>query len=115
MLRCLFILLTTPLIVTSQIEYEKRIEVEMKNDFSNVSFYEFGENGVLIHSLNKNVKNNQKEWHYQLYKVKRSFSNINHWYDNYFIAFGKQKIKNKEEKDAKKKRKVYFFTKLRYE
>jgi len=69
MLRCLFILLLTPLITTAQIEYENRVEVEMESGFSNVSVYEFGENGILIRSLNKNAKNDQKEWHYQLYNT----------------------------------------------
>lgn len=38
-------------------------------------------------------------------KVKRSFSNIDYWYDNNFIAYGIQTISNKE---IKRKRKVFF-------
>lgn len=49
-------------------------------------------------------------------KVKRSFSNINYWYENYFIAYGSQKIKNKDDKaNTKRKRKVYFINKIKYE
>lgn len=43
--------------------------------------------------------------------TKRSTSNLKHWYDNYFVAYGSQIIKNKEAKD--KKRKVYFINKIR--
>ena len=38
-------------------------------------------------------------------KVKRSYSNIDYWYDNNFIAYGIQTISNKE---VKRKRKVFF-------
>jgi hypothetical protein len=49
-------------------------------------------------------------------KVKRSFSKINHWYENYFIAYGEQKIKNNEDKkNTKRKRNVYFINKIKYE
>lgn len=49
-------------------------------------------------------------------ETKRSFSNINYWYDNYFIAYGSQKIKNKEDEDkTKRKRKVYFMNKIKFE
>lgn len=48
-------------------------------------------------------------------KVKRSFSNIDYWYDNYFIAYGLQKIKNLDENaNSKKKRKVYFISKIKF-
>ncbi|MEN8119293.1 MAG: hypothetical protein ABFS35_03060 [Bacteroidota bacterium] len=48
-------------------------------------------------------------------KTKRSFSNLDYWYNNYFIAYGQQKIKNKEDKNVKKKRKVYFISKVQFE
>lgn len=47
-------------------------------------------------------------------KVKTSFSNIDYWYDNYFVAYGSQKIKNKAG-EAKRKRKVYFVSKIKFE
>ncbi len=47
-------------------------------------------------------------------EVKRSFSNIDYWYDNYFLAHGYQKIKNKENKNVNRKRKVFFFSKVKY-
>lgn len=49
-------------------------------------------------------------------KTKRSFSNINFWYDNYFIAYGNQKIKNRDnEPDTKRVRNVYFVNKIKFE
>lgn len=47
-------------------------------------------------------------------KEKYSFSNIDYWYGNYFLAYGQQKIKNKSDKNVKKKRKVYFVNKIKY-
>lgn len=41
--------------------------------------------------------------------------NVDYWYDKYFIAYGSQKIKNKEDPNVKKKRKVYFVNKVRFE
>ncbi|MGB1102856.1 MAG: hypothetical protein ACPG21_04440 [Crocinitomicaceae bacterium] len=46
-------------------------------------------------------------------KTKWSSSSVNYWYDDYFIAYGRQKIKNKEE--GEKKRFVYFVNKIRFE
>ncbi|MPM12235.1 hypothetical protein SDC9_58587 [bioreactor metagenome] len=40
-------------------------------------------------------------------KAKRTFSNVDHWYGNYFLAYGSQVIKN-----GKEKRKVYFVNKI---
>ncbi len=47
-------------------------------------------------------------------KSKWAHSNLSYWYDNYFIAYGSQKIKNKEDKTVKKRRKVLFMNKIRY-
>jgi hypothetical protein len=47
-------------------------------------------------------------------KTKRSFSNIDYWYKNYFIAYGSQVIKNKANKKVDRKRKVYFISKIRF-
>lgn len=46
-------------------------------------------------------------------KVKYSTTNSNYWYDNYYIIYGNQKIKNKES-DNTKKRVVFFMTKIRF-
>jgi len=40
-------------------------------------------------------------------KTKRTFSNIDYWYGNYFLAYGSQVVKN-----GKEKRKVYFVNKI---
>jgi len=48
--------------------------------------------------------------------VKYSFSNLSYWYDDYFIAYGSQKIKNVEDRGekGKKKRLVYFINKVKF-
>ena len=45
-------------------------------------------------------------------RVRRTWSNLEYWYDNYFYAFGYQKIKDKSERGEK--RKVYFVNKIKY-
>jgi hypothetical protein len=47
-------------------------------------------------------------------EVKRSFTNIDYWYGKYFLAHGTQKIKNKENDKVNRKRKVFFFSKVKY-
>lgn len=42
-------------------------------------------------------------------KIRRSFSEVNHWFGNYFIAFGSQTISNS---DKERKRKIFFINKL---
>ena len=44
-----------------------------------------------------------------------ALTNIDHWYENYFIAYGSQKIVNKEGEAEKRKRKVFFVSKIRYQ
>ena len=48
-------------------------------------------------------------------KLKRSTTNMNYWYDNYFMAYGYQVIKNKGNRDVKRKRRVFYMTKISYE
>lgn len=50
-------------------------------------------------------------------KIKSSYSTMVFWYDNFFIASGTQRIKNKEEKEerGKKVRRVYFINKIGFE
>ncbi|CAG5086301.1 hypothetical protein [Parvicella tangerina] len=47
-------------------------------------------------------------------KVKYTTSSMIFWYDNYFLSYGSQKIKNKESDKVKRKRIVYFLTKIKF-
>jgi len=48
-------------------------------------------------------------------QIKWSTSNLSYRYDNYFLAYGSQKIKDKKAANRKdRKRKVYYMTKLKY-
>jgi len=44
-------------------------------------------------------------------KISNATSNMSYWYENYFIVYGYQKIKNTEDKS---KRKVLFFNKIKF-
>ena len=66
-------------------------------------------------SINQDSQSEVIETGYTGDKSKRSYSNIDYWYDNYFIAYGVQKIKNTEDKEVKRKRKVYFISKIKFE
>ena len=46
-------------------------------------------------------------------KVKNNWaSDMDFWYDNYFLTWGYQKIKNSKDKDSKGKRMVFYFNKI---
>ncbi|HRZ41141.1 MAG TPA: hypothetical protein P5228_00385 [Bacteroidales bacterium] len=45
-------------------------------------------------------------------KTKRTISSIEYWYDNHFLAYGMQRIKNREKADKPKKRDVFFINKV---
>jgi hypothetical protein len=51
-------------------------------------------------------------------KTKRSYVEMDYWYGNYFLLYGDQTIKNKEESkkddDVKRKRNVYFLSKIKF-
>ena len=48
-------------------------------------------------------------------KVKSSSnSDMEYWYDNYFITWGNQVIKDKGKKLGKKRRQIFYFTKIAY-
>ncbi len=48
-------------------------------------------------------------------KVKLSSSEVKPWYGDYFLAYGNQRIKNTEKKEVKRKRNVFFLSKVKYE
>jgi hypothetical protein len=59
-------------------------------------------------------KSEEIETGYSGDKAKYSYSNIDFWYDQFFIAYGNQVIKNKEDKSVKRKRKVFFISRIEY-
>jgi len=66
--------------------------------------------GVVIQENKYNVI----ETGYSGDKAKYSFSNIDFWFGRFFIAYGNQVIKNKEDKSVKRKRKVFFISRIEY-
>lgn len=51
---------------------------------------------------------------YQGDKAKYTSSNLEYWYEGYYVAHGSQLIKNREDDKVKKKRRVFFITKIKY-
>lgn len=47
-------------------------------------------------------------------RLRYTNSDVFHWYDNFFISYGFQKIKNKTDETYKRKRKVFFINKISY-
>ena len=47
-------------------------------------------------------------------KIKYMSSSVDHWFNDVFLSYGYQKIKDKEAVSKQKKRKVYFIRKLSY-
>jgi hypothetical protein len=48
-------------------------------------------------------------------KVRFASSEIYFWYDNYFLSYGVQRIKNTKDDDVKRKRNVLFVNKITFE
>lgn len=69
----------------------------------------FGYDGQVQHASSSKEIKTGKEGD----KVKYAFSNLDFWFDNFFIAYGKQKIKNTAT-EGKRKRKVLFVSKIQY-
>lgn len=60
-------------------------------------------------------KSEDLETGYEGDKTKGSFTNISYWYDNFFIAYGSQTIKNKTDEDVARKRTVFFINKIKFD
>ena len=48
-------------------------------------------------------------------KTKRSVSSIEYWYDNHFLIYGMQRIKNRDKNEKPRKRDVFFINKVSQE
>jgi hypothetical protein len=98
---------------------KKRVKVLIDGNNINLVY----SNGGAIHSKTisgKTVIDNKQstkiETNYSNDKVKLNLSSdMDFWYDNYFIAYGFERIKNKELKGKDKKRTVFYFNKIIYE
>jgi hypothetical protein len=48
-------------------------------------------------------------------KVKKSYTdNVDYWYQNNFLAWGLQKIRNQKDEQVKGKRNVFYFSKVEF-
>ncbi len=94
---------------------KERVKV-MINDNDIILAYSYG--GYIKSQIIENDKvvqgkeNTQIETNYENDKVKKNWnSDMDFWYDNYFLTWGYEKIKNKE-KGNKEKRTVFYFNKI---
>jgi len=95
--------------ITSSIENDRKLNLlfSTETEIKAMTFFSNGEISTeKVYSL---IETGSEED-----KVKYSYSNLEHWYNNYFLAHGRQIIKNNEEKIGNKKRDVYFVNKITY-
>ncbi|MBC7641334.1 MAG: hypothetical protein H7174_03195 [Flavobacterium sp.] len=99
--------------------YVKRF-IQIKQDNANLNLVFADRNQINYKSFNplngSEIKSTTQEiidTYNEGDKVKRSFSNIEYWYDDNFLAFGSQVIINKEAE--KRKRKIIFLNKIAIE
>jgi uncharacterized protein YdeI (YjbR/CyaY-like superfamily) len=95
--------------ITTSIVNDRKINLlfSSRNEINAISFHTNGQ-------VNNENSYSLIETENETDKVKSSYSNMEFWYDKYFIAHGSQKIKDKEKTGGKKKRRVYFINKISY-
>ena len=98
---------------------KERVKVMLDGD--NITLvYSFGGN-INSKTINGNTVVSDKETtkvqtNYANDEVKENFrSDMDFWYDNYFIAYGFEKIKNDNLKGKDRKRTVFYFNKISFE
>ena len=53
----------------TQISYEKRIEFELGDDYTDEALLEFGKEGFIVRSQKKGSEDGQREWRYERYNT----------------------------------------------
>jgi hypothetical protein len=64
-----FLLLITSYSAIAKLTYEKRIEIELKDDYIGNRLYQFGEIGFILRSYRINIPGKKDEWKYDLYNT----------------------------------------------
>ena len=101
--------------------YVKRFIAFSVDEYSNIKMVFSNRNKLVSKTIDtfgnpiQDVKDYDMETNFEGDKTKSSFSDIDYWYDNYFISYGFQRIKNKTDDDVKKKRNVFFVSKVRFD
>lgn len=81
------------------------------SDGNRISFKSFDEDGKVVNENYSEVIPTTFDGD----KTKLVNSDIKYWYDNYFLAYGISVIKNKDGDKTKRKRKVFFVSKVKFE
>ena len=72
---------------------------------------EFDFDGVMISDKTSTQINGSSEND----NVRVAASEVSYWYDNYFLSYGFQQIKNTKDEGVKRKRTVFFVNKITFE
>ena len=72
---------------------------------------EFDFDGVMISDKTSTQINGSSEND----NVRVAASEVSYWYENYFLSYGFQQIKNTKDEDVKRKRTVFFVNKIKFE
>lgn len=63
----------------------------------------------------QDIQSEELQTNFEGDRSRYSFSDIDFWYDNYFIAYGQQKIKNTDgDNNVKRTRRVFFVSKIKF-
>lgn len=95
------------------------ITIKERNESSvKLQYAVYNQISSVVIGFDGNIKENKSTTevssHLPSDQTKRTFSDIDYWYDNHFILFGEQKIKREETNQEKSKKKVFFISKLQF-
>lgn len=60
-------LLSISLVSLSQITYDGRIEIELKDGYSGETIFPFGENGFILRSVKEANNSGERQWRFERY------------------------------------------------
>ena len=101
--------------------FEEQLVAVVKQNDKSINMV-FGKDDVLV-SKSVNQKNGRIVQYEAVSKIQNIFEGdiaeksvlkVEYWYDNFFIVYGTQSIKNKKDRRAKRKRNVFFINKIEY-
>ncbi|MEN7549368.1 hypothetical protein AAG747_15700 [Rapidithrix thailandica] len=94
------------------------VRAGVRNDYIKLSYSFKGElrsKFIKGNDLVEEVSESEMATGHKADKIKRSFEDrLDYWFGNYFVAWGIQRIKNKEEGELKGKRNVFYFNKISF-
>lgn len=68
-LKLIIALLFATFLANAQIEFSKRIEIELKNDYTSEAIIEVGKNGIILSAYDTKLSKETQIWNYKLYNT----------------------------------------------